>query len=206
MSSNEKILIIGSGPAGWACAIYAARANLNPLCYEGAITEENRLAGTLPLGQLNWTTDVENYPGFPEGVMGPDLMLKMREQAARFKTRIETEDIVDLDLSKRPFVAKGSDGKTIVAETIVIATGASANYLNIPSENAYKNHGVSACAVCDGALPRFRNQEIVVIGGGDSACEEASYLTKFAKTVYLVHRREHASRQQDHGRAHAGER
>ena len=189
-SQRERILIIGSGPAGWSCAIYAARANLAPLCYEGAITEENRLAGTLPLGQLNWTTDVENYAGFPEGVMGPDLMLKMREQAVKCGTRIETEDIVSLDLSKRPFVAMGSDGKTILAETVVIATGASANYLNIPSETLYKNHGVSACAVCDGALPRFRNQPIVVVGGGDSACEESNYLSKFASIVYLVHRRD----------------
>jgi thioredoxin reductase (NADPH) len=186
----EKILIIGSGPAGWACAIYAARANLNPICYEGAITEANRLAGTLPLGQLNWTTDVENYPGFPEGVLGPDLMLAMRKQAERFGTRILTEDIVDIDLSKGPFLARGSDGKTIQAHTVVIATGASANYLNIPSEQKFKNMGVSACAVCDGALPRFRNQPLVVIGGGDSACEEATYLTKFASKVYVVHRRD----------------
>ena len=184
------MLIIGSGPAGWSCAIYAARANLEPLCYEGAITEENRLRGTLPLGQLNWTTDVENYAGFPDGIMGPDLMLKMREQAEKVGTKIVTEDIVSIDLSKRPFVAMGSDGNQIIAETVVIATGASANYLGLPSEEKYKNHGVSACAVCDGALPRFRNVPIVVVGGGDSACEEANYLSKFASTVYLVHRRD----------------
>jgi len=189
-SKREKMLIIGSGPAGWSCAIYAARANLEPLCYEGAITEENRLRGTLPLGQLNWTTDVENYAGFPDGIMGPDLMLKMREQAEKVGTKIVTEDIVSIDLSKRPFVAMGSDGNQIIAETVVIATGASANYLGLPSEEKYKNHGVSACAVCDGALPRFRNVPIVVVGGGDSACEEANYLSKFASTVYLVHRRD----------------
>jgi len=189
-SKREKMLIIGSGPAAWSCAIYAARANVEPLCYEGAITEENRLRGTLPLGQLNWTTDVENYAGFPDGIMGPDLMLKMREQAEKVGTRIVTEDIVSIDLSKRPFVARGSDGSEIIAETVVIATGASANYLGLPSEEKYKNHGVSACAVCDGALPRFRNVPIVVVGGGDSACEEANYLTKFASTVYLVHRRD----------------
>src|SRR5215212_2576336 len=124
----EKLVIIGSGPAGWTCAIYAARANLQPLVYEGAITEENRLKGTLPLGQLNWTTEVENFPGFPEGVQGPDLMLKMREQSTRFGTRVMTEDIVDVDLSKRPFVLKTSDGLTVEAHAVIVATGASANY------------------------------------------------------------------------------
>ena len=188
-SPPEKIVIVGSGPAGWSCAIYAARASLNPLVYEGALTEENRLKGTLPLGQLNWTTEVENYPGFPHGVQGPELMLHMRDQAVRYGTRIETHDVVDCDLSKHPFELKTSDGKTIRALTVVIATGASANYLGLESENKFKNLGVSACAVCDGALPRFRNQPIVVVGGGDSACEEANYLSKFASKVYLVHRR-----------------
>ncbi|HLL89674.1 MAG TPA: thioredoxin-disulfide reductase [Tepidisphaeraceae bacterium] len=188
--TSEKLVIIGSGPAGWTAAIYAARANLTPLVYEGAISEDNRLRGTLPLGQLNWTTDVENFPGFPEGVLGPDLMVKMREQAARFGTRIETEDIVDVDLGQRPFVLKDSCDRTIRADAIIIATGASANYLGLESEGKFKNLGVSACAVCDGALPRFRNQPLVVVGGGDSAAEEATYLTKFAREVYLVHRRD----------------
>jgi len=188
-STVEKVVIIGSGPAGWTCAIYAARANLAPLVYEGAISEENRLKGTLPLGQLNWTTEVENFPGFPDGVLGPELMLKMREQATRFGTRIETEDILDVDLSQRPFVLTDSCGRTVRTHTIVVATGASANYIGLESENKYKNYGVSACAVCDGALPRFRNKPLVVVGGGDSAAEEATYLTKFASGVFLVHRR-----------------
>ena len=186
----EKIVIIGSGPASWTCAIYAARANLNPVVYEGAISEENRLQGTLPLGQLNLTTEVENFPGFPKGIMGPELMMAMREQSERFGTRIVTEDIVDADLGRHPFVLRDSAGETIEAHTVVISTGASANYLGLESENRFKNNGVSACAVCDGALPRFRNRALVVVGGGDSACEEASYLTKFASQVYLVHRRD----------------
>ncbi|HEV7298596.1 MAG TPA: thioredoxin-disulfide reductase [Tepidisphaeraceae bacterium] len=189
-NTAEKLVIIGSGPAGWTAAIYAARANLEPLVYEGAISEENRLRGTLPLGQLNWTTEVENFPGFPDGVLGPDLMMKMREQASRFGTRIETEDIVDIDVTSRPFKLTDSTGKTLHAHTVIVSTGASANYLGLDSENAYKNRGVSACAVCDGALPRFRNQPLVVVGGGDSAAEEATYLTKFASKVYLVHRRD----------------
>lgn len=188
-SPVEKIVIIGSGPAGWSCAIYAARANVQPLVYEGALTEENRLKGTLPLGQLNLTTEVENFPGFPGGVEGPELMLKMREQAVKYGTRIETADIVSADLLKRPFVLTDSNGRTFRAKTVVIATGASANYLGLPSEEKFKNYGVSACAVCDGALPRFRGQPIVVVGGGDSACEEANYLSKFAGKVYMVHRR-----------------
>jgi thioredoxin reductase (NADPH) len=186
----EKIIIIGSGPAGWTCALYASRANLNPLVYEGAISEENRLRGTLPLGQLNSTTDVENFPGFPKGITGPELVEAMREQAVRFGTRVVTEDIVKIDLSRRPFAMTDSTGTSISAESIVIATGASANYLGLPSEEKFKNHGVSACAVCDGALPRFRKQAVVVVGGGDSAAEEAIHLTKFASTVYVVHRRD----------------
>jgi thioredoxin reductase (NADPH) len=186
----EKIIIIGSGPAGWTSAIYAARANLRPMVYEGAISEENRLKGTLPLGQLNSTTEVENFPGFPEGVLGPELMVRMREQAVRFETRILTEDITSIDLSRRPFVLEDSAGNRTEAHSVVIATGASANYLGLESEERFKNRGVSACAVCDGALPRFRNQPLVVVGGGDSAAEEGSYLTKFASAVHLVHRRD----------------
>jgi thioredoxin reductase (NADPH) len=189
-SMPEKIVIIGSGPAGWTCAIYAARANIKPLIYEGAISEENRLTNTLPLGQLNLTTDVENYPGFPKGISGPHLMVAMREQAEHYGTRIVTEDIVSLDLSKRPFSMIDSLGKTIHSHSVVIATGASAKYLGIPSEDKYKNMGVSACAVCDGALPRFREKPLIVVGGGDTACEEGNYLTKFASKLYLVHRRD----------------
>lgn len=190
----EKLVIIGSGPAGWTCAIYAARANLNPVVYEGAISEDNRLRGTLPLGQLNLTTEVENFPGFPEGIMGPDLMIRMRQQAERFGTRIITEDIETVDVTRRPFVLKDTAGTTVEAHSLVIATGASANYLGLDSESKYKNFGVSACAVCDGALPRFRNKPLIVVGGGDSACEEGSYLTKFASVVHLVHRRDTLNR------------
>ncbi len=187
---SEKLIIIGSGPAAWTCALYAARANLKPLVYEGAISEENRLRGTLPLGQLNLTTEVENFPGFPKGISGPELMVQMREQAVRFETRIVTEDILSVDLSRRPFVLKDSAGAQAEAYAVVIATGASANYLGLESEGRFKNRGVSACAVCDGALPRFRKQPLVVVGGGDSAAEEATYLTKFASAVHLVHRRD----------------
>lgn len=190
----EKLVIIGSGPAGWTCALYAARANLNPLVYEGAFSEHNRQCGTLPLGQLNLTTEVENFPGFPEGILGPELMLKMREQAIRFGTRVVTEDITALDLSRRPFVMQDTMGETVTADALVIATGASANYLGLESEAKYKNHGVSACAVCDGALPRFRNKPLVVVGGGDSASEEGNYLSKFASVIHLVHRRETLNR------------
>ncbi len=186
----EKLVIIGSGPASWTAAIYAARANLSPIVYEGAISEENRLRGTLPLGQLNLTTEVENFPGFPSGVQGPELMMNMREQAERCGTRIMTEDVVSIDLKKRPFTLRDSADATVEAHAIIISTGASANYLGLESEAKYKNHGVSACAVCDGALPRFRNQPLIVVGGGDSAAEEGTYLTKFASTVYLVHRRD----------------
>lgn len=211
----EKVIIIGSGPAGWTAAIYAARASLQPLVFEGAVTEENRLAGTLPLGQLALTTEVENYPGFPagdlgqyldssiaadrraimpphakEGVTGPELMELMRQQAVNFGTRIVTEDIVDLDLSVHPFKLAASDGNTYETLALIVATGARANYLGLPSEEKFKNRGVSACAVCDGALPRFRNKPLVVVGGGDSAVEEADYLTKSASHVHMVHRRD----------------
>jgi len=169
----EKLVIIGSGPAGWTCAIYAARANLNPVVYEGAISEENRLRGTLPLGQLNLTTEVENFPGFPHGIMGPELMMHMKEQAERVGAKVMTEDVVSLDLSKRPFKIVDSAGVESHAEAVVIATGASANYIGLESESRFKNHGVSACAVCDGALPRFRHKPLIVVGGGGSACEEA---------------------------------
>jgi thioredoxin reductase (NADPH) len=211
---SEKVIIIGSGPAAWAAAIYTARASMNPLVLEGAITEENRLAGTLPLGQLALTTEVENYPGFPagdltgyletalpadlrgmmaphgkEGVSGPELMELMRRQAINFGTRVVTDDVVDVDFTIEPFRLTSLEGKTYESHAVIVATGARANYLGLPSEERYKNRGVSACAVCDGALPRFRNKPLAVIGGGDSAVEEADYLTKFASTVYMVHRR-----------------
>jgi thioredoxin reductase (NADPH) len=186
----EKVVIIGSGPAGWTAAIYAARANLDPLVYEGAITEENRLKGTLPLGQLALTTEVENYPGFPKGVMGPELMESFRTQAVRFGTRVVTDDIVAVDLKRHPFNLTPLDNPPIQALSLIIAAGARANYLGLASEDSFKNRGVSACAVCDGALPRFRNKPLVVVGGGDSAVEEGTYLTKFASKVYMVHRRD----------------
>jgi thioredoxin reductase (NADPH) len=211
----ETVVIIGSGPAGWAAAIYAARANLKPLVFEGAITNDNQTKGTLPLGQLNLTTEVENYPGFPagnlqtylesalpqeqraylpphtgHGASGPELMQLMRQQAVNFGTRIITDDIVKVDFSRRPFKLSSLEDKTVEAKAVIVATGARANYLGLPSEDRYKNRGVSACAVCDGALPRFKNKPLVVVGGGDSAVEEGTYLTKFASTVYLVHRRD----------------
>lgn len=214
----EHVVIIGSGPASWSAAIYAARANLQPLVFEGAETEENRIAGTLPLGQLNMTTEVENYAGFPAGhlhqyirsavakdrvdtyleplheephaVTGPELMNLMRTQATNFGTRITTDDIVSVDLSKSPYKLTTLEGQTHEALTIIIATGARANYLGLPSEERFKNRGVSACAVCDGALPRFRNKPLVVVGGGDSAVEEATYLTKYASTVHMLMRRD----------------
>lgn len=211
----ERVIIIGSGPASWSAAIYAARAELQPLVFEGAITEENRIAGTLPLGQLNLTTEVENYAGFPagnlesyldsaippaarqnmaphskHGISGPELMELMRQQARNFGTRIVTDDIVKVDFKRHPFRLMSLGGEVTEAQTVIVATGARANYLGLPSEEAFKNRGVSACAVCDGALPRYRNKPLVVVGGGDSAVEEASYLTKFASRVHLVHRRD----------------
>jgi thioredoxin reductase (NADPH) len=182
----EKLVIIGSGPAGWTCAIYAARANLSPLVIEGMPSQQ-----LLPGGQLMFTTEVENYPGFPHGIQGPEMMAKFREQAERFKTRIITDDVVEIDLQKRPFTMKTSEGQVVRAHAVVIATGAKANWLGLPNEQklATAGGGVSACAVCDGALPVFREQELAVVGGGDTAMEEASYLTKFASKVHLIHRR-----------------
>jgi thioredoxin reductase (NADPH) len=211
----ENVVIIGSGPAAWTAAIYAARAALSPLVFEGAITENNRISGTLPLGQLALTTEVENYPGFPagnlesyldqaiapevrqmmgphhpHGVSGPELMELMRQQAKNFGTRIVTDDIVDVDVAAKPFKLTASEGPVTETKAVIVATGARANYLGLVSEDRYKNCGVSACAVCDGALPRFRNKPLVVVGGGDSAVEEATYLSKFASRVYMAHRRD----------------
>jgi len=215
----EKVVIVGSGPSGWTAAIYAARANLEPLVYEGAITEKNRQQGTIPLGQLALTTEVENFPSWPSGdtraylktalpehlqpywvsankpqpthgINGPELMELCRQQAKNFGTRVETDDIVRVDFSKKPFELYTAGGQTVTALTVIVATGARANYLGLPSEDKFKNHGVSACAVCDGALPRFRNKPLVVVGGGDSAVEEANYLSKFASEVAMVVRRD----------------
>lgn len=211
----RNVIIIGSGPAAWSAAIYTSRANLQPLVFEGAFTEDNRLKGTLPLGQLALTTEVENFAGFPagdlsgyystafderkaaemnsthhkQGVSGPELMELMRQQAKNFGTEVITDDIVSCQLGEKPFVLKSLSGKEYQAHAIIVATGARANYLGLESEERFKNMGVSACAVCDGALPRFRNQPLVVVGGGDSAMEEATFLTKFASKVYIVHRR-----------------
>jgi thioredoxin reductase (NADPH) len=219
-STVENVVIIGSGPAGWAAAIYAARANLSPLVIEGdATNEKNRQQGSIPLGQLALTTEVENYPGWPagstreflksalapehqpywvvkdkpqrsHGIEGPELMELMRQQAKNFGTRVESKDVVKVNLSKQPFTLTTHDGQQVQAKSLIIATGARANYLGLSSEDKYKNRGVSACAVCDGALPRFRNKGIVVVGGGDSAVEEATYLTKFGSQVNLLVRRD----------------
>ncbi len=182
--SRRKIVIIGSGPAGHAAAIYTARANLQPLLFEGFYVGP---AG----GQLVTTTDVENYPGFPEGIQGPDLMMKCREQAVRFGTEILTEDVQSVELSSRPFVVHGSS-TTVEADALIIATGATAKRLDVEGtrDGEFWQKGVTACAVCDGAAPIFRDRDLFVIGGGDSACEEAIFLTKFGKKVYIVHRRD----------------
>jgi thioredoxin reductase (NADPH) len=189
-SGVEKVVIIGSGPAGWTAAIYAARANLHPLCVIG-IPASNP-APVLPGGQLMLTTEVENYPGFPDGVTGPEMMDAFQKQAERFGTRIRADDVVSCDFSTRPFTLKTTEGDPIRAHAVIIATGATANWLGLPNELrlATTGGGVSACAVCDGALPAFRKQPLAVVGGGDTAMEEASYLTKFASTVYVIHRRD----------------
>ena len=215
----ERVIVIGSGPAGWSAAIYAARANLKPLLFEGTVQED-----MIPLGQLAYTTEVENFAGFPAGdvrsfvesavdkdrhwnlppipkgherdgrphyaVQGVELMELMKQQAINFGTRVVGDDIVDVDLTDRPFRVIPRDAEPVETHTIIVATGARANYLGLESEEAFKNRGVSACAVCDGALPRFRDRPLAVIGGGDSAVEEATYLTAFASKVYLVHRRD----------------
>ncbi len=181
---KRKLVIIGSGPAGFTAAIYASRANLEPIMYEGFLTGPSG-------GQLMITTDVENYPGFPEGIEGPELMNTFRKQAKRFGTTILTDDVVEVDLSERPYKVIGKKHSHL-AESIIIATGASAKRLDIPGtrDGEFWQKGVTACAVCDGAMPIFRNRDLYVIGGGDSACEEAIFLTKFASKVYIVHRRD----------------
>jgi thioredoxin reductase (NADPH) len=183
MDDLKDLVIIGSGPAGHTAAIYAARANLKPFMFEGYV------AGGSAGGQLTTTTDVENYPGFPEGIQGPELMQLFRKQADRFGTEMVGEDIVEVDFSKRPFAIK-SDEREVRAKAVIIATGAVARRMGVPNEEKMWNNGMSACAVCDGALPFFKSQPLMVIGGGDTAVEEASYLTKFGSIVYLVHRRD----------------
>ncbi len=216
----EKVVIIGSGPAGWSAAIYAARANLNPLVFEGTVQPE-----MIPLGQLAYTTEVENYPGFPLGnvrafvesavnkdrhwnlppapdhkkdgeyhyaVQGVELMELMKQQALNFDTRVIGDDIVDIDIESSPMRVIPADGEPVEAHCIIVATGARANYLGLPSEEEYKNKGVSACAVCDGALPIYRSKPLAVIGAGDSAVEEATYLAnlKDAATIHMIVRRD----------------
>lgn len=181
---NAKVVIIGSGPAGYTAAIYAARANLEPVLFEGFFTGP---AG----GQLMTTTEVENYPGFPEGITGPSLMDQFRKQAVRFGTTVISEDVGEVDLLNHPFTVKGKK-ETYKALSVIIATGATANRLKIPGtlDGEFWQRGVTACAVCDGAMPIFRNKDLYVIGGGDSAMEEATFLTKFGSKVYIVHRRD----------------
>jgi len=212
----EQVIIIGSGPAAWTAAIYAARASLAPLVIEGDVTQENQDKGTLPMGQLALTSEVENFPGFPPGrlteylhsaipshrlamlvphepevlcLSGPELVELIRAQAVHFGTRVVTSDVIDVDFSGTPLKLIGSDTNTYETNTVIVATGAGANYLGLPSESRFKNRGVSACAVCDGGLPRFRDVPVAVVGGGDAAVEEALHLTKTASKVYLIHRR-----------------
>ena len=183
MSDVKNVVIVGSGPAGHTAAIYSARANLSPFMFEGYVM------GGSAGGQLTTTTEVENYPGFPEGIEGPELMQLFRKQSERFGTEMVQEDVISADLSQRPFVLK-SENREVKAHSVIISTGATAKRMGVPSEEKMWNNGMSACAVCDGALPMFRNQPLMVIGGGDTAVEEATYLAKFGSVVYLVHRRD----------------
>ncbi|ORX83044.1 thioredoxin reductase [Anaeromyces robustus] len=190
MSTPRKVIIVGSGPAGHTAAIYTARADLKPLLFEGFLA-----GGIAAGGQLTTTTEVENYPGFPKGIMGQELCQNFRDQSEHFGTEIVTETITRVDLSQRPFklwkeYADTDNDEPVLAESVIIATGATAKRLGIPGEEKYWQAGISACAVCDGAVPIFRNKPLCVIGGGDSACEEALYLTKYASKVYVVHRRD----------------
>lgn len=186
--AKETIVIIGSGPAAWTAAIYAARANLNPLVYEG-----EPVGTSIPGGQLMTTTEVENYPGFEEGVTGPELMDRMRQQALRFGTRVVSEAVMRVQLDESPFRITPSESAEVDAQAVIVATGAFAKWLGVPNEErlAQSGGGVSACAVCDAALPAYRDQPLAVVGGGDTAMEEALYTTKFASDVVIVHRRDH---------------
>ena len=175
----ENLVIVGSGPAGYTAAIYAARANLRPVVITGFQD------GGIPGGQLMTTTHVENFPGFPDGILGPELMDRLKAQAVRWGTRLVEADAERIDLSQRPFRIQ-ADGQTIEAQSVILATGASANRLGLPSEARFWNAGISACAICDGATPQFRQVDLAVVGGGDSACEEAVYLTKYGSRVHLI--------------------
>lgn len=181
---RKKVVIIGSGPAGFTSAIYTARANLQPILFEGFFSGPSG-------GQLMTTTDVENYPGFPDGITGPELMNNFRKQAIRFGTEVVTEDVKECDFSKAPFIVKSSK-REIHADTVIISTGATAKRLDVEGarEGEFWQRGVTACAVCDGAMPIFRNKDLYVIGGGDTAVEEALFLTKYASKVYVVLRRD----------------
>ena len=181
--SVENLVIVGSGPAGYTAAIYAARANLSPVLITGFQD------GGIPGGQLMTTTHVENFPGFPDGIMGPELMDKMKAQAVRWGTRLIEADATAIDLSQRPYRIT-AEGQTIETQAVILATGASANRLGLPSEERFWSQGISACAICDGATPQFRQAELAVVGGGDSACEEAVYLTKYGSQVHLIVRGE----------------
>lgn len=187
---KKDVVIIGSGPAGLTAAIYSARASLNPLVIDAPPDAEKQ---TAPGGQLMITTDVENYPGFAKGIQGPELMEEFRKQAERFGTEFLERWITEVDLSERPFTLY-TDGPTISTQTLIIASGASAKWLGVPGEakvpNGFGGNGVSACATCDGPLPAFRNKTLVVVGGGDTAMEEATFLTRYAAKVYVVHRRD----------------
>lgn len=174
---KTQCLIIGSGPAGYTAAIYAARADLKPILYQGL----------QPGGQLTETTDVENFPGYPEGTNGPEMMEEFKKQAEKFEADIRWGIVNEVDLSKRPFTAKTDDEKIIIADTIIIATGASARWLGLPSESEYNGYGVSACATCDGYF--YKGKDVAIVGGGDTAAEEATYLSKLCRKVYLIHRR-----------------
>ncbi len=184
MNKIENVIIIGSGPAGHTAAIYAARANFEPLMFEGFLA-----GGVAAGGQLTTTTEIENFPGFPEEISGPELMQRMRDQSEKYGTRIETETVTAVDLKSSPKKVYVGDTEYL-AKAVIIATGATAKKLNIPGTDTYWQKGISACAVCDGALPVFRNQPLAVIGGGDTACEEASYLSRYAGKLYMLVRRD----------------
>ncbi len=177
--NTVKVLIIGSGPAGYTAGIYASRANLSPVIYEG----------NQPGGQLTQTTEIENFPGYPEGIQGPEMMDQLRQQALRFGARIESKTIARVDFSSRPFLCVDEDGNEVLAEPVIVSTGASARYLGLSDEEKYRGLGVSACATCDGFF--YRKKNVAVVGGGDTACEEALYLSTLAKKVYLIVRKDY---------------